>query len=850
MNDLISCVLPTYNGQKWLKESIESVINQSYKHWELIIVNDASSDGTLDIANAYAAQDSRIKVISNETNQKLPKSLNIGFAKAKGAYFTWTSDDNIYYKHAFEKMLKKLKDSRGGDLVFADIYYIRKNGKRFMKQAYGKKSFDIIDLLMGCNIGACFLYTSHIASIVGNYDEGQFIVEDYDYWLRIAMHSNGKGIIPLNETLYSFRMHEDSLTSTRHKEQFEKTMALREHYWKLHIAKYPQDKPHYERYKIRAKAELLFKTMQETIAEISSLICKPYAEPDRIYQLLNAILAPKTAYKQYKKHYLATRVSAYLKAISTLGIFYKFKALRYRFKKSKGGQKHNLATYNLATAHISQFYKAKQWIANNTLLYDGHSDKKGIIISTDQPILYPEVSGYYVPTLLKWGEKDLARAYIEYLLSIQNDDGSFNESYGAHKYTFDTGQIAKGLWEYASVDSRCKEALLKACDYIVSKQRDDGSIATDNYDYWGLAFGRRVPEAIHLYCLEPLRNAAKAFNKPQYEECIQKALKFYLQDKQLTEFNTLTHFNAYIIEALIDLGLHKEAQSAMDKIALLQRKNGFIQAYPDSDKFTCSTGLFQYAICWYKLGGMENIKKGDKCFYHALALQNDSGGWYGSYGKKSNYFPQGEISWAVKYFLDALYYKKYAEVNLSQNFFQAHINANDERYVLFKNLVENGGNRVLDVGCGKGRYERNLIAVCPNKSYFGIDFSYGVLAHVPESMQTKHGHLLNIPFEDNSFDVVFVSEALEHCIDLEKAISELVRVTAKGGKILIIDKSSEQIGRLAVADFEQWFDKDGLKELMQSYGLKVELIEAVSPYYNGDTRADDGLFSAWIGEKS
>ena len=89
----VSIVLPTYNGSKFLSRSIESVQEQAETDWELIIVNDCSTDNTLDIAQKYAQQDKRISVITNEQNKKLPASLNVGFSRAKGKYLTWTSDD-------------------------------------------------------------------------------------------------------------------------------------------------------------------------------------------------------------------------------------------------------------------------------------------------------------------------------------------------------------------------------------------------------------------------------------------------------------------------------------------------------------------------------------------------------------------------------------------------------------------------------------------------------------------------------------------------------------------------------------------------------------------------------------
>lgn len=103
MDKLVSIVLPTFNGEEFLAQSIESVLKQSYKNLELIIVNDCSTDSTPRIIEEFAKKDSRIKIIHNTINQKLPRSLNIGFNAASGEYWTWTSDDNYYLENAIEE---------------------------------------------------------------------------------------------------------------------------------------------------------------------------------------------------------------------------------------------------------------------------------------------------------------------------------------------------------------------------------------------------------------------------------------------------------------------------------------------------------------------------------------------------------------------------------------------------------------------------------------------------------------------------------------------------------------------------------------------------------------------------
>ena len=102
---LVSIVLPVYNGEKYLRESLDSILAQTMEDWELIAVDDCSKDATPQILADYAASDSRIRVMRNAENQRLPRSLNIGFAEARGEFLTWTSDDNAYAPEALHETL-------------------------------------------------------------------------------------------------------------------------------------------------------------------------------------------------------------------------------------------------------------------------------------------------------------------------------------------------------------------------------------------------------------------------------------------------------------------------------------------------------------------------------------------------------------------------------------------------------------------------------------------------------------------------------------------------------------------------------------------------------------------------
>lgn len=214
MDKLISVVLPVYNGERFLRESIDSVIRQTYTNWELLILDDCSTDTTPDIAKEYQQKDPRVKYYRNETNLKLPGNLNKGFSLAKGEYLTWTSDDNYFDPTAFEKMLKVLQEKRV-QLVYASYQVIDENGNdiQLMKAVPLPK-----ERILGSNlVGACFMYTREVYETVGDYDTSLFLVEDWDYWQRVFMKFD---VAVIEETLYWYRHHGGTLTSTKNNKIF------------------------------------------------------------------------------------------------------------------------------------------------------------------------------------------------------------------------------------------------------------------------------------------------------------------------------------------------------------------------------------------------------------------------------------------------------------------------------------------------------------------------------------------------------------------------------------------------------------------------------------------------------
>ena len=129
MNELVSIVLPVYNGAKYLRESIDSILAQTYTNWELLILDDCSTDESPAIALEYEQKDPRIHYYRNEHNLRLPRNLNRGFSLARGDYLTWTSDDNRYRTTALERMHTALKNEPAAQFVFASCRIIDGTGK-------------------------------------------------------------------------------------------------------------------------------------------------------------------------------------------------------------------------------------------------------------------------------------------------------------------------------------------------------------------------------------------------------------------------------------------------------------------------------------------------------------------------------------------------------------------------------------------------------------------------------------------------------------------------------------------------------------------------------------------------
>ena len=212
-NPKISVIMSVYNGEKYLKEAIESILNQAFTDLEFIIVNDGSTDKSLEIIQSY--NDERIKIINNEKNIGLVKSLNKALQFVKGEYIARQDADDSSLPNRLKLQLEFLEKHPEVALLGTGIYVINENGEtieRRIMHPNPKRS-----LLKGNRfIHGSVMFKKSVIDEVGTYNETLRYSQDYELWLRISKKYDVRN---LTAPLYKLRMHKSSILSRKVEEQ-------------------------------------------------------------------------------------------------------------------------------------------------------------------------------------------------------------------------------------------------------------------------------------------------------------------------------------------------------------------------------------------------------------------------------------------------------------------------------------------------------------------------------------------------------------------------------------------------------------------------------------------------------
>jgi len=212
----ITVLMAVYNGEKYLHQAIESILNQTFKDFEFLIINDGSTDKTAKILQSY--HDPRIKIINNEKNIGLTASLNMGIDMSKSEYITRMDADDISLSTRFDKQINYMEENKDIALLGTFAHVIDENGSIIGGMYKPTDDMDIKKTLKRVNPlvhGSIMMRRESLFS-VGKYDPLFKKAQDYELWLRI---SNKYHIANLHEYLYERRIHEDSIEARYRKEQ-------------------------------------------------------------------------------------------------------------------------------------------------------------------------------------------------------------------------------------------------------------------------------------------------------------------------------------------------------------------------------------------------------------------------------------------------------------------------------------------------------------------------------------------------------------------------------------------------------------------------------------------------------
>jgi len=185
---ILSIILPTYNGGAWVAEAIGSVLDQSFSEFEFIIIDDGSTDETNEIIKKFAQEDSRIRYIKNEQNLGIQKTRNISLEHAKGEYVAEIDQDDLWLdKDKLKKQLQFLEENKEYVLIGTGVVLANEKGEEIARYLMPKTDAEIRNkiLRMNCFIHSSVMYRKRAVQAVGGYTVEK-MSEDHDLWLRLG----------------------------------------------------------------------------------------------------------------------------------------------------------------------------------------------------------------------------------------------------------------------------------------------------------------------------------------------------------------------------------------------------------------------------------------------------------------------------------------------------------------------------------------------------------------------------------------------------------------------------------------------------------------------------------------
>ena len=217
----VDILLATYNGEKYLREQIDSILNQSYNDFRLIISDDCSEDGTKEILDEYVQKDTRIIVFCQKKNLGVTKNFEFLLSKVESNYFMFSDQDDIWKENKIEKSIEKIK-SEDADLVYSDLEVVDENLNVIYESYWKLKGFynrikkynDFSSLYLNNYITGCTMLSKKecIEKILPVPSNSEFVI--FDYWMALMISRSGK-MAYIEEPLTKYRQHKKNTIGSK-----------------------------------------------------------------------------------------------------------------------------------------------------------------------------------------------------------------------------------------------------------------------------------------------------------------------------------------------------------------------------------------------------------------------------------------------------------------------------------------------------------------------------------------------------------------------------------------------------------------------------------------------------------
>lgn len=236
----ISAVMSVYNGEEFLVQALESIVNQTFEDFELIVIDDASTDSTPSILKSFSEKDSRIKIFRNESNMRLAASLNKGIGLATGKYILRIDADDICLPERFSKQYRYMCENPSVDLSFCKFFSL--HGNEITPFWLGRSSDnDSIKamLLFFCPVLHPGVIIKSEVMKKYSYDPLHTCSEDIDLWLR--MSADGVTMACSGDYLMLYRIHGNSITAKSEDKQKSEVLLSEKRYYSTILSGIPEN---------------------------------------------------------------------------------------------------------------------------------------------------------------------------------------------------------------------------------------------------------------------------------------------------------------------------------------------------------------------------------------------------------------------------------------------------------------------------------------------------------------------------------------------------------------------------------------------------------------------------------